>query len=472
MHDEHDEEPTALATAIVRDAITHITVRVLEGPDAPRELTWSASEPGALLVGKGPACALQLTDRHVSRRHLSLEIGRSSVRVRDVGSSNGTSVGGVDIVDARLRGGERLVLGTTTLQVTVSKDGRAPATSSRRGAESPTSRGPRPSGVVGTTGGNLEGFGAMLGASPPMQRIYPLCQRLAASDVTVLVEGETGTGKEVLAEALHELGPRSRGPFVVLDCTAIPASLMEAELFGHERGAFTGAVSASPGLFEQADGGTLFIDEIGDLDPLLQPKLLRALERGEVRRIGGSKVVRVNARVIAATRRNLDREVQEGRFRDDLFHRLVVARLELPPLRERTGDVSVLARHFFRSLGGSGEPPADALVRWESYAWPGNVRELRNAVAARLALGDLAPSGPGAVVDSAAASEVGVADAIEQILARNLSWPLTRAAALADIEQRYVERVMRENGGNVVHAARASGIHRRYLQKMKARRPT
>ena len=447
-----DDEPTALATAAVRDDVAAMAVHVVAGPDAPLELTWSASEPGALLVGKGPACALRLTDPHVSRRHLSLELGPTSVRLRDLGSSNGTRAQGVDVVEANLRGGELLSLGQTTLQVQLVKSG-APRLKAERS------------------------FGGLLGASLPLQRIYPLCHRLAASNVPVLIEGETGTGKEVLAEALHEMGPRSKGPFIVLDCTAIAANLMEAELFGHERGAFTGAVAAHPGVFEQADGGTLFIDEIGDLDPALQPKLLRALERSEFRRIGGTKMIRVDARVIAATRRDLDREVQEGRFRDDLFHRLVVARVELPALRARAGDVSLLARHFFRLLGGVGEPPAEVLTRWESYGWPGNVRELRNAVAARLALGDLAPLGrPDSMGPTPSASAPAGASAdhppfLEAVFSRNLSWPLIRAAALAEIEQRYVERVLRANNGNVVHAAKASGIHRRYLQKMKARKP-
>src|SRR5262249_48854648 len=193
----------------------------------------------------------------------------------------------------------------------------------------------------------------------------------------------------ILAESLHEIGGTS-GPFVVFDCTAVSPTLMEAELFGHERGAFTGASASRPGLLEQADGGTLLIDEIGDLEPLLQPKLLRAVDRGEFRRVGAHEARRVDVRFLAATRRDLDREVAQGRFRDDLFHRLAIGRIELPPLRDRHGDVTLLARHFADALGAPPEVLTSALLaRFEDDPWPGNVRQLKNAVARRIALGDL-----------------------------------------------------------------------------------
>ena len=179
------------------------------------------------------------------------------------------------------------------------------------------------------------GFGRFIGRSPAVTRLYPLLRKLAAADVPLVIEGETGTGKEALAEAIHDAGGRAGRPMVVFDCTAVPASLLEAALFGHERGAFTGADTARPGIFEEADGGTLLIDEIGDLDLGLQSRLLRVIQKGEVRRIGGNRWVKVDVRIIAATRRNLDEEVLAGRFRDDLFFRLAVARVELPALRER-----------------------------------------------------------------------------------------------------------------------------------------
>lgn len=308
-----------------------------------------------------------------------------------------------------------------------------------------------------------------------MRRLYPLCARLASSNVPVILEGETGTGKEVLAESLHERGPRASGPFIVFDCTAVPASLVESELFGHERGAFTGAVTSRKGVFEQARGGTLLIDEIGDLDLALQPKLLRAIERGEIRRVGGDAWLSVDARVLAATRRDLDREVEAGRFRDDLFHRLAVGRVELPPLRERAGDVAVLARSFWQDLGGDPrELLPETLARWAAYAWPGNVRELRNAVARRLALGDLADLDakggrrtPEPTVTSAPTRSLDAVDAVERVLDQ----PFIRArdTLMEEFEQRYVERLLAAHGGDVARAAAASGIGRRYFQKIKAR---
>jgi transcriptional regulator with GAF, ATPase, and Fis domain len=297
-----------------------------------------------------------------------------------------------------------------------------------------------------------------------MRRLHPLCERLAQSDVPLVIEGETGTGKEVLAEALHEAGPRAAGPFIVFDCTAVPPTLAESELFGHERGAFTGAVSTRKGVFELAHGGTLLIDEIGELDPELQPKLLRALEKSEVRKVGSDKWTRVDVRIMAATRRDLDREVTEGRFRDDLFFRLAVTRVELPPLRMRRGDIGVLARHFWRELGGGDSPiPYGVLQAFESHSWPGNVRELRNAVARRLALGELTSSERGVTEGSHAE------DAIERVLEQHLPFPRARDTLVREFERRYVERVLEEHDGNVSKAARASGIARRYFMLIRAR---
>jgi DNA-binding NtrC family response regulator len=323
-------------------------------------------------------------------------------------------------------------------------------------------------------------FGRFVGGSTEVRRLYPLCERLAQSSLPVVIEGETGTGKEVLAEALHDQGARAAGPFVVFDCTQVAASLVESELFGHERGAFTGAVAARKGVFEQAHGGTLLVDEIGDLDPALQPKLLRALERGEIRRVGGDRWIKVDVRVVAATRRDLDRAVQEGRFRDDLFHRLAVARVELPPLRRRRGDVSLLAAHFVRELGGDAGAISHAqLNQWEGHPWPGNVRELRNAVARRIVLGDLLDAADAADAtepdepDEAAAAPgelpPEVVDFLEQVLAQRLPLVTARELVVAEFERRYVERTLADHGGHVPRAAAASGIARRHFQRLKAR---
>jgi transcriptional regulator with GAF, ATPase, and Fis domain len=424
-------------------------VSVAEGPDVGARIVIEATPGARVLVGKGPACDLRLRDPLVSRRHASLEVTPTRLRVTDLESTNGTAVNGVPIDAAYVDAGDRVRVADTVLLV-------------ERGDAAVIDR-------PATTS-----FGRMLGGSDAMVSLYPLCARLAASHVPALIEGETGTGKEVLAEALHEMGPRARGPFVVFDCTAVPPTLVESTLFGHERGAFTGAVASRAGVFEEAHRGTLLIDEIGELDVALQPKLLRALERSEVQRVGSNRWTRVDVRIIAATRRDLDREVQAGRFRDDLFFRLAVGRIELPPLRRREGDVLLLAEHFWRALGGGERPlPRDVAQRFEDYRWPGNVRELHNAVARVLALGDDAARDVGALEQSlGGALDVSTAvagDVIDEVLDAGL--PLTRAreAVVSEFERRYVERVLARHGGNVARAAEASGIARRYFQILHAR---
>jgi DNA-binding NtrC family response regulator len=420
----------------------------VEGPDKGTTFTIDGSAANRVLVGQGSACDVKLSDREVSRRHVALDLVEGGVRLRDLGSTNGTWVDRVKVTDVELRGDERVRIGRTVLRVDL--------------ANAPTSA-PLPRG---------EGFGRLLGASLPMRRLYPVCARLALSAVPVILEGETGTGKEVLAESLHEAGPRASGPFVVFDCTAVPPSLVESELFGHERGAFTGAVGARRGIFEQAQGGTLLIDEIGDLDLSLQPKLLRAIERGEVRRVGGDRWIQVDARVLAATRRDLDREVEAGRFRDDLFHRLAIGRIELPPLRDRQGDVSLLVQRFNRELGGEGTFPAELIASWEDYSWPGNVRELRNAVARRLALGDLADLAEFETKRAAKPTTIVPIATNEDPIERVLSLPYIQARdrILERFEERYVSHVLALHDGDIATAAAASGIGRRYFQKIKARR--
>jgi two-component system, NtrC family, response regulator HydG len=414
---------------------------VIEGPDAG--ITFALEEPHASswLVGQSPLCDVRLRDAEVSRRHASLERAGTSLSITDLGSTNHTFVDGTRIGQAFLRGGEVVRLGATALRVDVAAARHTSALPAR------------------------SNFGRVIGESAEMRRLYPLCERLAASTVPVILEGETGTGKEQLAEALHELGPRVAGPYVVFDCTAVPANLLEAELFGHERGAFTGASTTRKGMFEQASGGTLLIDEIGELDLMLQPKLLRAIERGEVRRVGGDRAIRVDVRVLSATRRDLDREVQAGRFRDDLFHRLAVARLELPPLRRRAGDVAVLMAHFWTELGG--DPSAltpDLVQSWEGYAWPGNVRELRNAVARRIALGALSASHPSGAVESPPSDH----DAMERALRLELPLTHARQQVIDAFERLYVEQTLARHGGNVVRAAAAAGVSRRYFQILRS----
>ncbi len=326
-----------------------------------------------------------------------------------------------------------------------------------------------------------EGLRGLIGASAAMQKVYRVARQVAASRATVLITGESGTGKGELARAIHALGPRANQPFVALHCTSLADSLLESELFGHEKGSFTGASATRRGVFEQADGGTLFIDEIGDLDIALQPKLLRAIQRGETQRVGGTGWMKSNVRILAATRRDLDREVQEGRFRDDLFFRLAVARIELPPLRERGGDVELLARAFWASLGPSAGPfPPEFLARYRGHTWPGNVRELLNTVVRWQALGEM---GLGARItedapESLAAPPAGAAasvavptndDLVEGLIRAAVPFSKARQLAASDFERRYVTRILDSFSGNVTKAAQASGIGRRYFHMLLAK---
>ena len=425
-------------------------VVIIEGPDTGLELTLDPSSPSRVLLGTSPACEIRLSDPTVSRRHAAFEPAGRRYKLTDFQSTNGTFVDGVAIGEAYVRGGEIVRCGSTAMRL---EQGEA--------APSP----PLPSAMR---------FGRTLGASVAMRRLYPLCERLAKARVPVIIEGETGTGKEVLAESLHEMSG-STGPFVVFDCTTVSASLVEAELFGHERGAFTGAVTSRAGVFEEANGGTLFIDEIGDLELPLQAKLLRAIDRGEVKRVGGTKSIKVQVRILSATRRDLDKAVAAGRFRDDLFHRLAVARIELPPLRERTGDVPLLARRFAQEMGEPEALTAEILARFDDYAWPGNIRELRNAVARYIALGDddvvrrsmndksraVSRGAPGSSASSAEHDWLG------PLLA--MPFPIARRKTLEEFERRYVEGAIAAHGGNVSAAARASGLALRYFRLVKAR---
>ncbi|MDF2691900.1 MAG: Response regulator of zinc sigma-54-dependent two-component system [Labilithrix sp.] len=457
--DDFDELSTQSVTRFDPTPEPSVSFVLRDAADATRAFVIDGSQPSRLLIGQSAVCPIRIQDPLVSRRHAAIDLVGDRLRITDLGSTNGTLINGIAIKDAFVRGGERILIGETSLDVERLSEPKAA---------------PLKSGMQ---------FGRMLGASTEMRRLYDFCERLSQSTIGVIIEGETGTGKEVLAEALHDEGPRAKGPFIVFDCTAVPPSLVESELFGHERGAFTGAVGQRKGVFEQAHEGTLLIDEIGDLELALQSKLLRAIERSEFRRVGGMQTIRVDVRLLAATRRNLDQEVQAGRFRDDLFHRLAVARIELPPLRDRRGDVVLLARHFWKELGGEDHAlDPDVLRRWEAYSWPGNVRELRNAVTRQLVLGTVGPPpssrspssigppstsiGPPSTVPSA--SDVDL-DVLRRVLADKLPFTHAKQLVLETFERAYLGQVLAEHGGDTQRAAAALGIGRRYFNMIRAR---
>lgn len=313
------------------------------------------------------------------------------------------------------------------------------------------------------TGTEPERLGRMVGRSASMRAVFETLSRVAISDATVLLEGETGTGKEVSAEAIHRGSRRRDKPFLVVDCGAMPPQLLESELFGHERGSFTGAVASRQGVFEAAGGGTVFLDEIGELSIDLQPKLLRVLERREVRRIGTNNHVPVNVRVVAATNRSLREQVASRKFRSDLYYRLAVVEVKLPALRERLEDLPLLVEHILRTFGPLTDEHARTL-RSDSFlnqlgrhSWPGNVRELRNYLERCVALGEFIPPTP---------AESGQVPTPESSVNIGLTLREARDAWVNAFEKRYLEELLRVNDNRVSVAARAAGVDRIYFYRL------
>lgn len=431
-----DEETRSVLNKAPRDQDAprpSFLVSVVSGADRGAVFEIDGAQAERALVGVSPACTLRLTDPLVSRRHAALEVEADGLRVQDLGSKNGTVVNGLRVVDAILAGGEVVRVGGTMLRIE------------------------RLARVAASKTTSAMAFGRVVGASPEMRRLYPRFQELAASDEPVLIEGETGTGKELLAEALHEKGPRAGAPFIVFDCASMSGGAALAALFGVEGGA--------PGAFEQARGGTLLLDEVGELEPEAQAGLLDALADRRILAEGASSFTPIDVRILVTSRRDLDAEVQAGRFREDVFQWLARTRVELPPLRRRRGDVALLARHFWRVLGGGDNLPADFAARLEAYAWPGNVRELANVVARRFADG----ADEAVATSHTELSEPTLHTALERILDSDMPFSRARAAALAEFERRYVARVLARHGGHVGRAAAASGIARRYFQILRGR---
>ena len=393
----------------------------------------------ALTVGSGPECDLVVEDERVSRAHCRLILEERGVRIEDLGSKNGTLIGGAALLVAIVPPDVTVTLGSASLVVRVAGEPE----------------------VVELFGAAR--FGGALGGSLVMRALFARLQRAAASDETVLLLGESGTGKEVLARSLHDASPRKNEPFVVFDCSSAPPSLVEDELFGHTKGAFTGAQGARAGVFEQAEGGTLFIDEIGELPLELQPKLLRALESREVRRIGADaqRVTKVRCRVVAATHRDLRARVDEGLFRQDLFYRLQVLEVSIPPLRDRKEDIPLLVDRFLAAHVPPrrvADLPPNAMEMLTAHAWPGNVRELRNAVARLVIFADL---------DTLARAEVPADPKLGALLAMPLRD--ARSAVVERFEREYVAGKLRQAKGSVIRAAEAMDVTRQMVYKLMAR---
>ncbi|AKU96894.1 Response regulator of zinc sigma-54-dependent two-component system [Labilithrix luteola] len=410
-----------------------VTVEVVAGPDVGTRIV--VDRP-AFVVGTGEGADLRLTDDTVSRQHVRLLLSQAGIRVRDEGSTNGTWIHGIRVTDVLLTSSVTITLGSTSLALHIDA-----ATLDLPLAPS-------------------ESFGDAVGGSAAMRHLFAVLERAAPSDVTVLIEGESGTGKELLAHGVHLHSDRAGGPFVAIDCGAIPANLLESELFGHERGAFTGADRARVGAFEQANGGTLFLDEIGELPIDLQPKLLRALEMRQIRPLGGHGVRSINVRIVAATNRNLADASKRQEFRVDLYYRLAVVRVTVPPLRDRSEDILPLATHLLRRLHGFEEAtlPPDLAAMLSAYKWPGNVRELRNVMDRYAVLG----ANPAALFDGSVPTRpTPVAEDLS-----HLPYHEARQVALDRFERSYVPAVLERAGNIVVRAAELAQVGRTSFHRM------
>jgi two-component system, NtrC family, response regulator GlrR len=421
------------ATRVVRRGASHVrelsVCRLEVELPSGEQLTARIDRP-VFRIGAHESNDLVLADPTVSQHHLEIHVTPEGYLLSDLGSSNGTLAGNMRIGGLTVIEPVELRLGETRLRVVPGAD------------------------TVDVPAAADERFGELVGRSPLMRELFEQLGRLAESDCSVLLEAETGSGKEAVARALHQKSARADRPFVVVKCAGLHHDLMEDELFGHMRGAFTGADVDRAGVLETASRGTLFLDEIGELPAPLQPKLLGALERRKVRRLGSQSTRAIDVRVIASSQRNLAREVNEGRFRADLFYRVAVVRLRIPPLRERLEDIPLLVNGFLeqaRARGISDVPPslsAVALARLGAQPWPGNVRELGNAIE-RIVL---------------------------QIASEERDEPRSggnffseREQVLATFERNYFRRALATHAGNLSAVARATGLDRRYLQRILSR---
>jgi len=446
--------------------IQHCSLEVIQGPDEGAKVD---PLPEYTTIGRTGWCELELSDPRVSARHCEIRVGSDAVLLRDLASTNGTLCGGWRIVEAYLEPDSVFVLGDTHLRLQ-QREGRRTLT-----------RFP------------YDATGRLVGTGSTMQRLFEMASRVADRTIPLVFLGETGTGKTAVARAVHEQSRLAKLPFVSVNCAALPADLVESTLFGHVKGAFTGAHADRPGIFEQARGGTVLLDEIGDMPRALQPKLLQVLEGKKVRPVGGDREVPVEFRLLTATNRPLASEVAEGRFRQDLYYRVAGLELVLPPLRERPEDIPHLARLFLaqqsaEGAGAEGAPgPTDfdpaAMERLRSHPWPGNVRELQNVVAratvlsrgAHIAPEDVlfgswdstAGEGPPSPEQSPAAAAPAVAIAeLSGVALPSLELPFKdfKDQLIEQSEEVYLRHLLQRAGGNVSRAARIADISRSYLR--------
>jgi transcriptional regulator with GAF, ATPase, and Fis domain len=440
LPDDRPDEHVEISTRALLTAGTKIGILAVVLSGSAKGVSRAIGE--SLRIGKASDNDLVLSDDTVSRHHCELTRSSDGIRVRDLGSTNGTKVQGARVTEALVAPGSVLKVGEVEIAL-------RPAVRHVEVMPSDRTR-----------------FGDALGQSLAMRTVFGILESIARTDATVLLEGETGTGKDVLARAIWTESARSRGPFIVVDCGAISYSLIESELFGHERGAFTGAVAARQGAFELAGGGTLFLDEIGELPLDVQPKLLRVLETREYRRVGGNRVARTDLRVIAATKRNLQREVQAGKFREDLFFRLAVVPVTVPALRERRDDIPLLVDNFLKGAGGGLVVTDEMTQALVAHDWPGNVRELRNVLERAVYLARATGQSELHLVSMLSLPMSGGAGGDSFHFDPVKTYRETRAKYDAEFERRYVKWLLGRHGGNVSAAARDAKMDRKHLHDM------
>ncbi len=435
-----------LVTRVTNAMSTHPPVRasllrVVDGPDRGIEIELPAV---GVVIGTERSCDVVLTDSFVSRRHCSVTPHAQGFAISDLGSKNGTVIDGVAVGKVVAPPGVALRIGKTLVQLMPADE------------------------VVDIPPSQSERFGGLYGSSLPMRQVFALLERASKSNAPILFLGESGTGKELMARGVHDASPRRDGPFVVFDCGASTDTLIESDLFGHTKGAFTGASADRVGAFAAAHGGTLFLDEIGDLPVALQPKLLRMLEAGEVVPLGGRKSEKYDVRIVAATHRDVFGEVARGGFRGDLYYRLAVVEVHVPPLRQRIGDLPHLIAMFLERAGApqlAQQVGGAALERLMRYHWPGNVRELRNVITRAVALAgpdDDFQSLPFVLRPTAAAPDT-------QTVRADRPFHDAKDEVVATFEREYLRDLVVRAGGNLSQAARIAGLERKFLYKLLER---
>ena len=408
---------------------------VINGPDRGESIPFH--EERSITFGSSPSCEMTLTDKAVSRRHLTAVHENGATYLVDQNSTNGTYVQDTRIKEIEIGYGAEFTLGRTVIKYLPDEEVVEPEPS-----EQPS-------------------FGQLIGGDTQMRQLFKLMQDIAATDATCLIEGETGTGKELIAEEIHNHSSRRGGPFIVFDCGSVPRELIESALFGHTKGSFTGAVTDRKGAFAEAHGGTIFLDEIGEMAPDLQPSLLRVLDKKAVRKVGSNQYESIDVRVVAATNRDLREEVGKKNFREDLYYRLAVIRLSVPPLRERGTDLPVLVDHFLRQFADRNlQITPEDLEKLRRHSWPGNVRELRNVIERA----SLLSQGRQLNIDEALGSEDPGSPAIG--VRTDLPFKEAKGQLVETFEREYVEDLMRRHRMNLSSAAREAQIDRKHLREL------